>query len=92
MTRPALGQRWSILPFVGAVWVYRLTLGPWLGGHCRFYPTCSQYALDAYRLHGPGRGSYLTAMRLCRCHPFGGEGFDPVPEPKSAKKTPAPQK
>lgn len=72
--------RLSILPFIAAIWAYRIALGPWLGGQCRFYPTCSQYALDAYRVHGPIRGSWLTARRLLRCHPLGGRGFDPVPE------------
>ncbi len=72
--------RLSTLPFIAAIWAYRIVLGPWLGGRCRFYPSCSQYALDAYRVHGPIRGSWLTARRLARCHPLGGRGFDPVPE------------
>ena len=62
------------------VWLYRLTLGPLLGPRCRFLPTCSDYALEALERHGPWRGSVLTAKRLFRCHPWGGEGYDPVPD------------
>ena len=47
---------------------------------CRFWPTCSNYALDALRAHGFWRGTLLTARRLARCHPWGGRGVDPVPE------------
>lgn len=68
----------SILPFLLLIWLYRLTLSPILGGHCRFHPTCSQYALDAYRQHGPWRGTILTTRRLGRCHPFAKGGYDPV--------------
>lgn len=57
--------------------LYRITLGPWLGGHCRFQPTCSQYALDAIEKYGAVRGSLKTIGRIARCHPLGGEGFDP---------------
>ncbi len=47
---------------------------------CRFAPTCSQYALDAVTAHGAGKGLWLAVRRLGRCHPWGGEGWDPVPE------------
>ena len=47
---------------------------------CRFDPTCSQYALDAVRTWGAGRGSWLFLRRICRCHPWGGWGYDPVPQ------------
>lgn len=63
----------------GLVHLYRWFLSPWLGGHCRFQPTCSEYALQALRQHGPGRAAWLILRRLGRCHPFGGSGFDPVP-------------
>lgn len=66
-------------PFVGMVYLYRFTLGPFLGGQCRFYPTCSQYALDAFSLHPVPRAIWLTIRRLLRCHPLGGRGPDPVP-------------
>ena len=63
---------------------YKLTLSPWIGRSCRFVPTCSDYARDALILHGPIRGGYLAAWRLCRCQPFGGRGLDPVP-PRSGR-------
>ena len=59
--------------------VYRVTLGPLLGGHCRFFPSCSQYAEEALRRHGARAGSGLATRRLLRCHPFHRGGFDPVP-------------
>ena len=51
---------------------------------CRYVPTCSNYALDALEAHGALRGSWLTTRRLCRCHPWGGQGWDPVPPPRKA--------
>lgn len=67
------------LPFIGAIWAYRVTLSPFLGGQCRYFPTCSRYGLDAYEEHGPLRGTYLTVRRVLRCHPFARGGYDPVP-------------
>ena len=63
----------------GAHRAYKLTLSPWFGRQCRFIPTCSDYAAEALTRHGPIRGGALAAWRLCRCHPFGGQGYDPVP-------------
>jgi hypothetical protein len=60
---------------------YQLLLSPLIGPACRFAPSCSEYAREAIALHGPGRGSWLALRRLSRCHPLGGAGFDPVPEP-----------
>lgn len=62
-----------------ALRAYKLTLSPLIGRQCRFLPTCSEYAADALIAHGPWRGSRLAAGRLCRCRPFGGSGYDPVP-------------
>ncbi len=67
------------LPLIGLVNLYRLLLSPLVGQHCRFTPTCSQYAIEALQVHGAIKGSYLTAHRLCRCHPWGGGGYDPIP-------------
>lgn len=61
--------------------LYRWTIGPLLPKVCRFHPSCSTYALEALRIHGPFKGLYLTARRLTRCHPFHAGGFDPVPPP-----------
>ena len=58
---------------------YRAAISPLRPPCCRFYPTCSQYALEALRKHGPLKGSWLTLRRLSRCHPWGGSGYDPVP-------------
>lgn len=58
---------------------YRLMLSPWLGANCRFEPSCSAYSLGALERHGAWAGSYLTAHRLLRCHPFCAGGHDPVP-------------
>jgi hypothetical protein len=58
---------------------YQLALSPLLGPSCRFYPSCSQYAIEAIESHGALRGSWLSARRICRCHPFHPGGFDPVP-------------
>jgi putative membrane protein insertion efficiency factor len=61
---------------------YRLILSPWVGFNCRYQPTCSAYALEALEKHGAVRGSVLAAARICRCHPWGGSGYDPVPDRK----------
>lgn len=72
---------------IGLVQLYRHSLSALLGRRCRYLPTCSEYALDAFRLHGFWAGSFLAFARLCRCGPFGGHGFDPVPHslPDSAR-------
>lgn len=59
---------------------YRLSLAYFLGGRCRFHPSCSLYAEEAVRRHGAFRGALLAAWRVARCGPFGGSGFDPVPQ------------
>lgn len=63
----------------GLITGYRKFISPLLGAHCRFYPSCSAYALEAIQVHGAGRGSWLAVRRLCRCHPFHPGGLDPVP-------------
>ncbi|HPQ69190.1 MAG TPA: membrane protein insertion efficiency factor YidD [bacterium] len=61
---------------------YQLALSPYLGRNCRFTPTCSNYALDALRLHSLPRALVLTVWRILRCNPFVPGGYDPVPPPK----------
>lgn len=58
---------------------YQLCISPMLPAACRFTPTCSQYAIEALRKHGPIRGLYLAVRRILRCNPWGGSGYDPVP-------------
>jgi putative membrane protein insertion efficiency factor len=65
------------------VWLvrgYQLLLSPWVGGQCRFTPTCSQYTIDALRQHGAAQGSYLGVMRIVRCNPWCDGGHDPAPQ------------
>lgn len=64
---------------LGVISLYRLTLSGWLGGQCRFSPTCSHYAEEAIRIHGAFKGSILMVRRVLRCNPFGRGGLDPVP-------------
>jgi putative membrane protein insertion efficiency factor len=64
---------------IAAIRVYRYLLSPWLGQSCRFYPSCSQYALESIGTHGSARGSWLALRRLLRCHPWHAGGYDPVP-------------
>lgn len=66
---------------------YQLTLSPFLGGSCRFLPTCSAYAIEAIAAHGAWRGSTLALRRLSKCHPLGRSGFDPVPPSPAAPRS-----
>lgn len=58
---------------------YQGAISPLLPPACRYTPTCSQYAVEALTVHGPFKGSWLAVKRICRCHPWGGSGYDPVP-------------
>ena len=70
-------MRWLIIQLIRG---YRFLLSPWLGNHCRFYPTCSSYAITAVERHGVLRGSAMSLARLLRCHPWHPGGVDLVPE------------
>ena len=72
--------QWLAWPLIGLVHAYRIALSPWLGVNCRFQPSCSSYALDALKSHGAFRGTALAVRRIARCHPWGGSGYDPVPD------------
>jgi uncharacterized protein len=68
-------MRWLLIQLVI---VYRGTLGRFLGGQCRFTPSCSQYAIDAINKYGAIRGMWRAFRRVIRCHPWGGHGYDPA--------------
>jgi putative membrane protein insertion efficiency factor len=75
---------WSLgvparLALIGLIRLYRLLLSGWLGGQCRFYPSCSRYAEESVREHGALKGSALAVWRVARCGPFTKGGVDPVP-------------
>lgn len=66
-------------PLIVLVRFYQICISPLKPPTCRFTPTCSAYAIEALRKHGPLKGLYHTIRRLLRCHPWGGSGYDPVP-------------
>jgi uncharacterized protein len=80
---------------IAIIRVYQLTLSAFFGRRCRYLPSCSEYSRDAINKHGAWRGSLLAVSRMSRCHPWGGDGFDPVPEhyrgPVWRKKKEAPE-
>lgn len=72
---PSIGARLLLLP----IYFYRYCISPLIGPRCRFYPTCSTYAVEAIKLHGAIKGGWLAAKRIARCHPWNEGGEDPVP-------------
>ena len=75
----AILKKILIFPFIVLIKFYQVCISPLKPPTCRFTPTCSQYALEAFRKHGPIKGLYLSVRRILRCHPWGGSGYDPVP-------------
>ncbi len=67
-------------PLLGLVWIYRYAISPLLGANCRYQPSCSAYAEEALKKYGAFKGGWLALKRIGRCHPWGGSGYDPVPE------------
>ncbi|MEM9399583.1 MAG: membrane protein insertion efficiency factor YidD [Verrucomicrobiota bacterium] len=68
-------------------WIISPLLVRFFGHACRYQPTCSNYAIQAIEMHGWRKGVWLALKRICRCHPWGGYGFDPVPKPDDESKT-----
>jgi uncharacterized protein len=66
-------------PFILLIKIYQYIISPVLGPKCRFTPTCSNYALEAFKKYGVFKGVWLTIKRISKCHPWGGSGYDPVP-------------
>ena len=64
---------------IGLVRLYRVLLSPWVGGQCRFYPTCSAYTIEALDTHGAAAGAYLGVVRILRCQPWCEGGHEPIP-------------
>ena len=75
------------LLLLAAIRVYRVTLSGWLGGQCRFLPSCSRYAEDAIRTHGAAKGTWLATRRVLRCNPFGRGGLDPAPPARGRRRS-----
>lgn len=71
---------------------YQRFISPMLPPRCRYYPSCSQYALEAIQLHGPAKGGWLGFRRILRCHPLRPGGFDPVPGSAPAAETDPPDR
>jgi putative membrane protein insertion efficiency factor len=63
---------------IGIIGIYKAIISPLLPAACRFYPSCSSYAMEAIKIHGVLRGGWMAAKRICRCHPFNPGGYDPV--------------
>ncbi|NKI18298.1 membrane protein insertion efficiency factor YidD [Spongiibacter sp. KMU-166] len=73
---------------IACIKFYRLCISPLMAPSCRFYPSCSHYAIDALSQHGAIRGGLLSLHRICRCHPFNAGGYDPVPPCKHSQYPP----
>jgi putative membrane protein insertion efficiency factor len=69
-------------PLIFLIRIYQMGISPLLPNSCRYTPTCSSYMIEALRIHGPFKGLWLGSKRISRCHPWGGEGYDPVPPKK----------
>ena len=76
----SLLRRAAVALLIAPLRVYQYAISPMLPPRCRYLPTCSSYAVEALRRHGPLSGGWLALTRVCRCHPFADGGIDPVPE------------
>ncbi len=76
------GKNILIAPLLGIIWFYQKFISSWTPSSCRYNPTCSHYTKEALQTHGLLKGSRLSIKRILSCHPWGGQGYDPVPLPK----------
>lgn len=79
LPQPKVMNEWLVRLLSWPIRFYQRYISPLTPPSCRFTPTCSAYALEALRKHGPWKGTWLAVRRLLRCHPWGGHGYDPVP-------------
>ena len=73
-------------PFILLVRFYQVAISPYMPSSCRYSPTCSHYTIEALKKHGLLKGSWFAIKRISSCHPWGGSGYDPVPEKKMRNK------
>ncbi len=85
--RASTATRFARFLLLGPIALYRWTISPLLGVNCRHLPSCSDYAREAIETNGAWKGGWLTVARICRCHPWGSHGYDPVPD-LTAKRHP----
>ncbi len=75
-----------IAPFLGLIWFYQKFISSWTPNTCRYNPTCSNYTKTALERHGLYKGGLMSIRRIFSCHPWGGQGYDPVPEKDELSK------
>ena len=68
-----------IFPVIAFIKLYQLFISPIIGQNCRYLPTCSEYTIESLKHFGIIKGTFLSFKRICRCHPLGGHGYDPIP-------------
>jgi putative membrane protein insertion efficiency factor len=74
------GVRWFFIKLLmGPIYFYKYVISPMTPASCRHIPSCSEYAVEALKIHGPIKGIYFAIRRISKCHPWGTHGFDPVP-------------
>ena len=73
-------------PLILLIRGYQLVISPLLGSNCRFMPTCSEYSMESLKTYGVLKGTFLTVKRIGKCHPWGGHGYDPVPNKMDKNK------